>query len=298
MHDKFLQVYPLDSVLRHMTCSKSGHPLSLRLLALALVLTCLMGCGGTPPPTPAPVFPNVTGNWQFELQILVTSPPALPLPPIVQLFGSLVSSGSEVAGTLNARPGGFPACVANNADLPVKGTVDATGNITLTVPIAGGVATIISATQSARPPLANGTYQVIGGACAQSSVGLNGFEVLNVSGTYAGTLAQIIPSGSGSLSVTATLDQSPTPNADGEYPLTGTVTYSGDCSGTLLFNNGIVFGEEFQSAPLSPDFGTSTELFSGGIPLTGLAGLQPLGASFFLPAGCSLTAYTGTLTRQ
>jgi hypothetical protein len=277
-----------------MTTPSTSNPPSLGLLATTFLLLLFVGCGAAPTPsTPAPVYPDISGNWQFELKF--TSPPVIPDTPILQLFGSLASSGSKVTGTLNAQPGSFPTCTPNNADFAVTGTVDTAGNITLTAPIAGGSATLTSTTAIPRSPLANGTYQVVGGACPQALIGLLGIEFPSVSGTYSGTLTQLFPAGTGSLTVKAVLLESTTPNADGEYPLTGTITYTGDCAGTLSFSNGIVFGDQLQSAPLSADFSTNTELFSGGIPLVGL---QPLPANFFLPAGCSVTAYNGTLTRQ
>ena len=249
-------------------------------------------------PAPTPVFPNVTGNWQFELKLTAPSPPSAPTNPIADLFGSLTSTGAKVTGTLNARAVAFAPCVANNADLPVTGTVDASGNLNLTFPVAGGVATIVS-TALVLPPSpvnTNGTYQVIGGPCAQASIPITAFQVPNVSGTYAGTMTQLFPtSGSGSLAVKAVLVESSTPNADGEFPLSGTVTYTGDCSSTLSFTNGVVFGEQLQSAPISPTFSTSTELFSAAAPLVPAEGLP---ASFFMPDGCSGITYHGSLIRQ
>lgn len=108
-------------------------------------------------------------------------------------------------------------------------------------------------------------------------------------------MTQVIPSGSGSLTVKAVLTESATPNADGEFPLSGSVTYSGDCAGTLSFTNGVVYGEQLQSGPLSPSFLTSTQLFSAGVPLTST---QTMPASFVLLPGCTGNAYLGNLTRQ
>jgi len=273
---------------------------TLRILALTLPLACLAGCGGSTPAAPTPVFPNVTGNWQFEVRILVPAPPNPPSPvsiPVGVVFGSLTSSGGKVTGILNVRPSEPNACVANNADLAVTGTVDAAGNLSLTGPIAGGVQTITAAIESQPLSLSatNGTYQVVGGPCAQAPTTIIAFHVLDAGGTYMGTMTQRIPAGSGSLTVKAVLAESATPDADGEFPLTGTVTYSGDCTGTLSFTNGVVFGEQLQSGPLSPNFSTSIQLFSAGVPLVPS---QPMTASFFKPTGCTGVSYVGNLTRQ
>ena len=213
------------------------------------------------------------------------------------LFGSLTSTGGKVTGTLNARTLGFTPCIANNADLPVTGTIDASGNLNLTAPVAGGIATITISVLTLPPPLAdpNGTYQVIGGPCAQPSIGLIGFEIPNASGAYAGTLTEQFTTGSGSITVKAVLVESATPNADGEFPVSGTITYTGDCSATLSFTNGVAFGVALQSVPISPTFGYSTELFTANAPLIPS---EPMLASFLLPAGCSGSIYTGNLIRQ
>jgi hypothetical protein len=279
-----------------MSHSKPSTRAFLQILAPALFFPFLVGCGGSAPP-PVVTYPNLTGNWQFNARITIPNPPSIPTNPIETLFGSLTTADGKVTGTLNARTIGFPPCVANNADLPVTGTVDASGNLNLTAPISGGVATITATVvaQLPLPSIPNGTYQVIGGPCAQPSIQLLGFEVPNASGTYAGTMTQIFPTGSGSIAVKAVLAESSTPNADGEFPLSGTITYTGDCSATLSFTNGVAFGEELQSGPISPDFSTSTELFSAGAPLRPS---EPMLAMFFLPAGCSASSYHGTLTPQ
>lgn len=157
---------------------------TLGILALALPLGCLAGCGGGTPVTPAPVFPNVTGNWQFEVRVTLPSPPSPPSIPIGVVFGSLTSSEGKVTGTVNVRAITPPPCIANNADLAVTGTIDAAGNLSLTGPLAGGVQTITVAVQSGPPPVlnTNGTYQVVGGPCAQAPTPVVGFQVLDASG--------------------------------------------------------------------------------------------------------------------
>jgi hypothetical protein len=244
------------------------------ILALAFLLTAIMGCSTSAPPIPAPVYPNVTGNWEFQVEIPISSPPTTSASLIQKVFGSLTSNAGHVTGTLNAStglivlPGGTPTgpgvCVAPNADLAVTGTVDPSGDLNLTMPISGGVGTLTVVASPTSLGFSHGTFQVVGGACAQASNALLAFQVPNVTGTYTGTLTQLIipagPSPVGPLSVTAILVQASAPNADGQYPLTGTITATGGCSATLSFNQGIVYGAEFQS------FANPSNL----LPVTGL----------------------------
>lgn len=234
---------------------------------LLISLATLVGCGvsSTPPTTSSPYL-NLTGNWQFQIQVVQGVPGGGFSTPVEDFSGSLSSSAGSVTGILHARPLALPNCVAETADLPVNGSLDTAGNLTITFPIAGGVGTIsFNATPPLRSPFLSGTYQAIGGTCAQASGSLTAFEVMNVTGTYIGTATQIypIPSGSAPTSnVTAILIQSDVPNGDGQYPLSGTITSTGACNSTLTFNQGLVYGDTIQSYP-GPMFPMPTGSFTG-----------------------------------
>jgi hypothetical protein len=285
-----------------MTTPSKPLPSPFRFLAMALPLICLFGCAGTSPTPPATVYPDVTGNWQFQIETPVTTPPTLPTNPIANLFGSLSSSGGKVTGILNARTfiiGGSGGCVALNADLAATGTIDQAGNLTLTAPISGGIATI-SVAAATTAGFLNGTYQVVGGPCAQPSIGLSAYEVPNVTGTYTGTFSQVVlvPGGStvGSVSLTATLVQATAPNADGQYPLSGTITATGGCSDTISFNQGVVFGAGFQNFPNLGTFPLSGTFFLGNIPPD--TGHISMLTTFEDVSSCGSATFNGVLTRQ
>jgi hypothetical protein len=260
-----------------------------KLLVTTLFTAALLGCGGAAP-TPTPVFPNVTGNWQFEVGNPGSGVPVQIGSPIADLSGTLTSTGGKVTGTLTSLSISVTPCIGSNTDIQVSGTIDSAGNLSLTAPIAGGIATMTALVTTNPFPLFEGTYQVVGGPCAQTSVPLASIEVPNISGTYAGTLTQLGPTGTGSLTVKATLMESATPNADGKYPLSGSVTYSGDCSGTLSLTNYFVSGINVQS-----DSSSNGETFSGGVPLPPNDGLR---AFFNQPAGCVGILYSGNLSLQ
>ena len=258
-------------------------------LATALFATSLLGCGGVAP-TPAPVFPNVTGNWQFEVGNPGSGLPVVFGSPIADLSGSLSSTGGKVTGILTSLSLSVTPCISSNTDIQVSGTIDSAGNLSLTGPIAGGVVTITALVTTNPIPFYTGTYQVIGGPCAQASVSLASIEVPNASGTYAGTLTETIPQGTGSLAVVATLVESTTPNADGKYPLSGSITYSGDCTGTFSFNNYLVFGVNVQGTPTF-----NGPIFSGAVPL---APIKPFQVFLSNLVGCAGVPYEGNLTLQ
>ena len=234
---------------------------------LLIPFAALLGCGvsSTSPTTSSPYL-NLTGNWQFQVQIVQGVPSGGFSTPVEDFSGSLASSAGSVTGILHAKPLAFPNCVAETTDLPVSGSLDIAGNLTITFPMAGGVGTIsFNATPPLRLPLFSGTYQAIGGTCAQAAGSLTAFEVQNVTGSYVGTATQMypIPSGSAPTStVTAVLVQSVTANSDGQYPLAGTITSAGACNSTVTFNQGLVYGDTIQSYP-GPMFPMPTGSFTG-----------------------------------
>jgi hypothetical protein len=279
--------------------SKSGRRSALHALAIALVAAVLVGCGASPAPTSETSTSSVTGNWQFQVEVPLSSSPPTNL-PIESLFGSLAFSGNKATGILNGQVSGLlelGSCLSANADLQFSGTMDASGNLTLTAPVAGGVATIAVNTLTPKFPGQNGTLQVVGGSCAESSTTILGFEVPSVTGTYTGTLTgELISPDGPSLpptAVTASFVQSATPNADGEYALTGTITASGNCSGTFSFSQGLVYGAQFQNVPLTFPSPTPALLVFGNALTPGSSIVLEFEAT-----PCGSLIYNGLLTRQ
>lgn len=209
-------------------------------------------------------------------------------------MGALQSSGGTVTGTFRAISTTFPQCVSFTQDLQVTGTIDANNNVTLTIPIAGGTATI-AATITTPQSYSNGTWQIAGGSCAMTSTPIQIAEFAPVTGTYTGVFNALdtttnLPVPGTATNVTATLLQATTPNSDGQFPLSGTITATGACTGSFPITNEVVSGGIFM--PVQP--GSSTVILTGGIIPTGttlLGGIIPYGA-------CGSQLYYGTLTRQ
>ena len=270
----------------------------LRILLL-LPLAAILGCGSSATlPSSTSISPNLSGDW-FALAAPTTigsAPTTLPT-PIADFIGALQFTGNTAAGTFRAFDPTYPnPCVSFTQDLPVTGTIDSNNNLTLTVPISGGTATI-SATLPQNPQtFTNGSWQIVGGACAMPATAIAIVQVAPVTGTYTGVLNVIdlttfTPVPGTATTVTAVLTQSTTSNADGQFPLTGTVTASGACSGSFPIINEVVFGGSI--SPLIPP-GTSTVDFLGAVEPTAatiVAGIDPYSA-------CGSQLYQGTLTRQ
>jgi hypothetical protein len=285
---------------------QTALPRALILMPLVSLLACSVNSAPTPAPTPT----NVTGNWQFEVNIPApptSGPLVFPTNPITDIFGSLTSSGTSVSAVLHATPLVIPHCVEEDTALPFTGTTDASGNLSLTAPIAGGVATISANLLTPETitlpdgtvrnePFFSGTYQVVGGSCAQPSIALTIFPVPNITGTFTGTTIGPLGNPGPSSTITATFVQSSAPDANGKYALSGTISSTGDCNATYTFNSGAVSGDIAQSAyfltntfsiPPNPPI----PVFLGSIaPATPRASI--LGTFTF--AGCT-SSYNGVL---
>jgi hypothetical protein len=251
----------------------------------------------------APSYPNVTGNWQIQSGLPAPIPAGL-----IVLLGALQSSGGQVSGTFRFTELAQPTACGLNQVVTVVGTVDAKNNLILTSAALpdGSVVKVQLVIPSAPASFAAGTIEVTGGACAVSSGPASGVEIPPVTGTFAGTLAPgpAGTMGSGSTG-TATLEiaQATAPTTDGQFSVTGPLTFTfGSCTG---------------KAALSGDAsGVEIMLSSSGTPLTALPAIRLLGTAAipasnaviadsleFFPSPCSAdplssAVYSGTLARQ
>ena len=281
----------------------SNHPhrplmFSKLRFTMLFPLAALLGCGVNPtPPSSSPATFDLSGDWLA----MAPAGPGLPLTlptPVAEFSGALQFNGNAVTGTFRALATNYPnPCVSILQDLQVTGTLDASNNLSLTIPISGGTATIAAPLQNAYTYFNNGTWQITGGACAMASTQITMAHIAPVTGTYSGTfnvlnLTTVTIEPGTATTITAVLAQSTTPNADGQFPLTGTITATGACSGTFPLVNEVVSGGSITLSP--PLTGSSTEIFDGAVEPTGT---YIVGA--FLPLNaCGSQDFSGTLTRQ
>jgi len=166
------------------------------------------------------------------------------------LVGSLTSQGANVSGTFRLANLALP----NSCGTPlqqvvtVTGSIDSSRNLTLTSAAFSGS---ILKMQLAVPPTLSpvgagptltalsGTIAITGGACTFASSTAFGVEIVSLTGTYSGTLTATFPgtqpiaSGIASLALT----QATTPQADGQFPVTGTLSFATSaCTSSTSFS--------------------------------------------------------------
>ena len=259
-----------------------------------------LGCGGVKPTgtTTTPPNPyNFSGDWGV---VAVLGGATQPL--IEGFAGTLSASNGVITGGLVPLPSAFTGmdCIAPTlTPVPVSGTIDSTGNLTITLSVAGGTATLTAALSTSFETQAAGSFKIVGGTCATATTPMKIAQYAPLNGTYTGTLfTTILPTGVQSNSLTtatAVLTQSATTNSSGLYPVTGTVTLSGACVATFTLSNAFVLGGILEGPDTSGNY-----FFGGGADPTASSLESALTIQNSSP-GCPLNSQdflSGTLTRQ
>jgi hypothetical protein len=238
-----------------------------------------------------------SGDWGATTTVNPTSV------PIIAFLGTLSSSGGVVTGAVTPVPSlaiGTPCANVNVTATPVSGSIDANGNLTITLPVGGGTATLAATLTTNPETQVSGTYKIVGGTCAMSSTPMLAALYAPVNGTYSGTFNILGAGGTitpgTATTVTAVLIQSTTPNSSGQFPVAGNVTLAGACSGTFTLSDSVIWGGTL----LANDTG-GTYILAGGFDPTASSA-----DSFFVRENNSGTScpytnqqiFDGTLTRQ
>jgi len=260
-----------------------------RCLVLLLPMAALLACGSSPPASSAPTTYNLTGNWE-----VLDPDPAQSLSSILHFNGALQFNGSTVTGTfLSIATNPTGTCPTFTTDLAVAGTLDASNNLTLTIPIYGGVATITATLAPDPQTFTPGSLQIAGGTCSMPASSINIVQFAPVTGTYFGMLTT---SGRNPVKadITEVLVESTTPNSDGLFPLTGTMTIRGPCAETTPLVSETVSGNSIYlitGSSTSPVY----ELI-GDLPTPSASSIQ-LYLDIY-DANCSISGLQGFLNRQ
>jgi hypothetical protein len=216
---------------------------------LITILCCLIiGCGGSTPPRP---IPALNGNFSISATSAGTSG--------LNTFAGAIQTDStgRVTGTLHVQ-GSLLFCFGVPLDLPLTGTIDATGHLNATIAGSNNQAITLNATVSPDGALlSNGDYSGSGAGCAGGDHGtVFGFQVQAFTGTYSGTFS---PSASTNITLTLDLRQSTTPDSHGMFPLSAstiTVTGGAACgfsSATLVPAGSVASGKDIELALLGSD---------------------------------------------
>jgi hypothetical protein len=262
----------------------------LCLLAIVVIASLLTGCGSVTPPTTSSAPSNLTGDWAFGITALSGPGPLA----ITQLNGALSGGGQNITGVFQAIEGS--GCVSPTFDIAFTGSQDTAGDLTLTsTNLSGNVATItIKGTEFADGnTFLFGSFVITGsGPCAEASNALLGGEVLNITGTYTGSLTAGLGGAATPFNVSLAEEGA---NSDGQFPVTGTVTVTGPVCTNVFSLSGLVSG---------PNLNANLTLISGpqgGGTLSSSFVVQqssPTFAVWINGSGCNANSYTGSLTRQ
>jgi hypothetical protein len=287
--------------------------LPIQLLFLSSLMP-LSGCGAGSFLNSLNTTPDLSGNWEIASQAGATTG-TVPTAGLL-LVGSLSSQGSNVTGIFRLANLSLP----NNCGTPFQQVVTVTGSIdssrNLTLASAAFSGSILSMKFVVPPTLATvgagatltgltGTVAITGGSCTFASSTAFGAEIVSLTGTYAGPLTANpyltnppIPTGTATL----TLTQSTTPQADGQFPIAGTLNFTGGGCTNSKPVSGTVSGTQITltSAPTglfnvaNDNLAAILNLATGQIDVASL--IYTLG-----PCNTGVTAisqYTGNLTRQ
>jgi len=264
-------------------------PTGTRLLALS-ALVSLSGCTTLTSPSSQDKITPITAstNWQFEGGSSITPTGAL-------LTGTMQIQGSQVTGTFQSTIG----LCGDVTPQPVSfaGTYNPTTGALNIKPTSIPFVDVNVVIPADPTQMASGTISATGIVCALAFQGPGvGVEVPTLTGTYAGTLADTQPTPAPGVqpgTATLTLTQSTTPNANAQFPLTGTFQFTSSACSASVPVAGTISGVGF----------TLTSTGSTAVTITGAdasgGGALTISSVYFPSGPCpSFASYTGTLTLQ
>lgn len=176
--------------------------------SLALVLS-VTGCGVKNPPLQ--IGSSVAGNWAFTAANQ-------------QLDLNLgFTQGSYETVSAVGRLHGV-ACISPATDILLTGSVSATNQMTLvSSPLNGSTVTLRGQLAADSSGMAGTTLTFSGGQCASlGTKAVTATQYSPIGGTYTGNF---IDADGNLLAVSAFLEQTTQPNADGQFTLSGTATF-------------------------------------------------------------------------
>jgi len=242
------------------------RPLRFPLAALVLC-TVLTSCGKNS----AIPLSTLTGNW-FIFNVSFEQNPAFI--GTGGIGGPITQTGNNLSATLHIDSPCF-----GNGQTPIQltGSVNpATNHFTLNSLSANAETLFIEGTFSAaRNSFSNG-YFSISGSCSGELVSLTGDDkgaIQNPRGVKIPSLSgswSPVPNEPSTLNLTERLAQSPTPDIDGNFALTGTVTVTGSpCFTTgILQSTSFISGTVGQQVILLNDGSTLTATLNAGTVLS------------------------------
>ncbi len=225
------------------------------VLSLSLLLVVsLTGCGSGNPMANQNEGASAS-SWQF----LVT-----PASSDVQLAGGIEAvlslTPDKLVGTayIAGNPSATSGACYNFEPIPLSGTIDAQGNISVTSAADHGqVLSFTGLLAPDRSSVSLGSYAVKGGCADGQSGSLTGVKFKPIGGVYSGTLT----APDSSVAVSANLTQIAPVKAPRALSVTGTVTYtSSACTEEFTITSSELVGSAIQLALGAKD-GTTTDIY-------------------------------------
>jgi hypothetical protein len=245
----------------------------------------ISGAPTTPytPASPSAITADLSGGWFISVDYTLPNATFQYIYPPVQGFGGLLQFANGTVSGILAPYVSLSSCGTVSSPTAVTGTIDANNNLTLTLPVGGGTATITATLGTNPQALVDGSFKVVGGFCSMSATPMTMAQYAPVTGTYTGTFSvpnsDGVPTSGTTITLTAVLTQSTTANSGGAYPVTGTFTVTGACT----------------------DSGTFASVFSSQTPPYLFGSSSPSGDGIFdavfSSTKCTLS-YQGSLIRQ
>jgi hypothetical protein len=198
------------------------HTICSRFLLSLLAGTLALMLAGCPAMVDSPATTLTPGNWA------VTAISSNPATGTFYVGGNLTQSGGTLSGTMYVVSS---LCFDVSVPVSFTGTVSGT-QVTLTsVDVNGQVFSVVATTTT--DSALSGTYTVTGGCAGGDNGTIAASAVPSISGIWNGP---VTGSGSSSVTLSIALTQDTTASADGSFPLTGILTYTGSTcsvSGTI-----------------------------------------------------------------
>ena len=229
---------------------------------LSLLVVSLIGCGSSNQ-MPNQNLSNLTSsaakapadNWQFLL-----TPASSEAPWATDIEAVLSLTPDQFAGTAHMIVGADHndvSCYIITGPIPLTGTIDAQGNISVTsAAVRGQVLSFTGVLAADRSSVSLGTY-VFKGGCADGHSGLLiGVKFKPIGGIYNGTLTEP----SASVAVSADLTQSTNSDGGGFLEVKGTVNYTGACTENFTVSSSELAGR-FIQLQLGAEDGSNTTVY-------------------------------------
>jgi hypothetical protein len=224
---------------------------------LSLLVVSLFGCGSSN----QMANQNSTSsgskaeNWQFLL-----TPASSDVPLANDIEAVLILTPDKFVGTARIIGAAYPnsdPCYNIDDPIPLSGTIDAQGNVSVTsAAVRGQVLSLTGLLAPDRSSVSLGTYAFKGG-CGDGQTGLlTGVKFKPIGGIYNGTLTET----GASVAVSADLTQSTTRDGSGFLEVKGTVNYTGACTEKFTVSSSELAGR-FIQLQLGAEDGSNTSVY-------------------------------------